>query len=71
MDVNGLDTDASTLYGLYIQYGAEDAPIWVFGVAGTAENFSGIDEPAAAAPLPDGSYDIETLYLLPWAPAER
>ncbi|MBW1878222.1 MAG: hypothetical protein JRI25_02010 [Deltaproteobacteria bacterium] len=71
MDVNGFNTDASTLYGLYIQYGAVDAPIWVFGVAGTLENYQGTDDPAAAAPLPDGSYDIETLHLLPWNPASR
>jgi len=71
MDVNGFDTSASTLYGLYTQYGAADAPIWIFGVAGTLENYTGTAEPADAAPLPDGSYDLETLHLLPWYPASR
>ena len=44
---------------------AADAPIWTFGVVGTAGNFSGADLPVTEAPLPDGTYTVAGLLLLP------
>ncbi len=53
------------LYSLYIQPNAVDT--FVFGVSGTSEQFLGTTPPATAAPLPDGTYQLRTLYLLPVA----
>lgn len=55
------DLDGSTLYGLYVQ--PEGRPLYVFGVAGTAEHFAG--DALATAPLPDGTYTLDGLHLLP------
>lgn len=56
---NGLD--GATLFGLYVQ--PEGQPLYVFGVAGTPEQFAG--EAMAAPPLPDGTYILDGLHLLP------
>lgn len=52
------------LYGLYLG----TAPTVVFGATGTSEQFAGVTPPVDAAPLPDGVYQLRTLYLLPLAP---
>jgi hypothetical protein len=54
---------ADEIYGLYAANGTDDA--FVFGVAGTPGNFAGTDAPVTSGPLPDGTYAITTLYLLP------
>lgn len=56
---HGLDPTA--LFGLYVQL--EGRPLHVFGVAGTSDQFSGT--PVEAPPLPDGSYALDGLHLLP------
>lgn len=57
---SGLDGVADSLYGAYVS--PNGAGPWAFGVGGTTTDFEGDD--AAAAPLPDGSYQITTLYLV-------
>ncbi len=52
-----------TLYGLYTASPA--AELWIFGVAGTPENFDGVTAPVTVPPLPDGSWRLESLVLLP------
>ncbi len=56
--------DGSALYALYARRGATD-PVWVFGATGTAEQFNGYAGPVTGPPLPDGRYELRTLYLLP------
>ena len=41
-----------------------DEPLYIFGVAGTDEQFSG-DDSVNGLDLPDGQYRLQTLYLLP------
>lgn len=55
------ELDAAALFGLYLQ--PEDGPLVVFGVAGTDAQFEGT--PAEAPPLPDGTYTLDGLHLLP------
>jgi len=64
MDLAGLQVDGSDLDGLYVQYGAQ--PLWVFGVAGTDEQFANTTAPPDAPPLPDGLYTLQGLHLLPY-----
>jgi len=59
----GIETE--NVYGLYMQLDGQESPLLVFGVAGTDDNYAGIDPPVSAVPLPDGRYDLRTLYLLP------
>ncbi len=54
---------SGTLYGMYTR--APDDGLWIFGVAGTAENFAGTAAPVTAPPLPDATYRLEGLVLLP------
>ena len=56
--------EGAELYGLYL--GTE--PTVVFGATGTSEQFAGSVPPVPAAPLPDGVYQLRTLYLLPLQP---
>lgn len=56
-------TAGASLYSAYLRVGAGD--VWVFGVAGTAEQFAGTGAVADSAPLPDGTYELRSLYLLP------
>jgi hypothetical protein len=52
-----------TPYGLYTA--APDGSLWIFGVAGTSENFDGALPPVDTPPLPDGAWRLESLVLLP------
>lgn len=53
----------ASLYSAYLRVGAGD--VWVFGVAGTAEQYAGTAPVVDAGPLPDGVYTLRSLYLLP------
>lgn len=53
----------ATLYSAYLRVGSGD--VWVFGVAGTTEQFAGTGAVVDTAPLPDGTYELRSLYLLP------
>jgi hypothetical protein len=69
MSAASLDTDTSTLYGLYIQISWEDAidqttPLWVYGVAGTQAAYDGDEGPVLVGPLPDGTYTLDALHLI-------
>jgi len=68
MDLDGLATTDSTLYGLYARIGADGAPVWVYGVVGTVDQYAGASAPVTAPPLPDGTYDLRALHLLPFTP---
>jgi len=72
LEVSGFDGDPDTLYGLYVREQpaglAAEVPVFVFGVAGTPGNWSGDQDPVAEAPLPDGTYTLEALHLLPYTP---
>ena len=57
----------NSVYGMYVQV-HPDSPILVLGVAGTADNLAGQVAPITAGPLPDGSYTLQSLYLLPLDP---
>ncbi len=66
LDADGLDytVAAQTVYGLYVQEHA-DGPVFIFGISGTQQNFSGDAGTVTAGPLPDGQYTLKTLHLLP------
>ena len=61
MDASGML--GADVYGLYVRPTTED-PIYLIGIASTAEIEAGTDTTVADGPLPDGSYDVETLVLL-------
>jgi hypothetical protein len=56
-----------TLYALYLTPG-KDEPVFVYGVAGTPDQYASKDdfEVIEAPPLPDGSYTLQALHLLPF-----
>lgn len=56
--------DPSRFYGLYIS--SEGSATYVFGVAGTTEQYDGLAAPAATAPLADGVYRLQGLHFLPF-----
>jgi hypothetical protein len=58
----GIDPDSTSLYGLYLQAEGETV---IFGVAGTDALFDGDGVAVPAPPLPDGSYRLHGLHLLP------
>lgn len=69
MEAHDLAPEATGLYGLYVQELVEHGPvepIYVFGVGGSQANYAGTEDPVEAAPLPEGSYTLQGLYLLPW-----
>ena len=55
------------LYGLYLLHpDAQDGDtVFVFGVAGTDEQFAGTDSAVEAPPLPDATYELRSTILLP------
>jgi hypothetical protein len=58
------DLVTASLNGLYLSNGTD---LWVVGVAGSQDQFAGVGYPVAAAPLADGAWKIQTLYLIPLA----
>ena len=52
-------------FGLYAQYPSSDPTLYVFGLAGTAPQLAGDEAAPADAPVPDGTYALHSLYLLP------
>jgi hypothetical protein len=58
--------DGSHLYGLYyIETTKTQTSTFVFGVAGTNQHYEGGESPVLAGPLPDGTYTLLGLHLLP------
>ncbi|HHO53418.1 MAG TPA: hypothetical protein ENK18_21745 [Deltaproteobacteria bacterium] len=57
---NWLDVD---VYGLYLRT-APASPVYLVGVVGTLALFEGDEPTVSAAPLPDETYDLETLVVL-------
>ncbi len=55
------------VYSLFVHFGGAEDSLLVFGLAGTNDNFDGITEPVTAGPMPDDTYQLQTLYLLPLA----
>ena len=60
LDVQAVDP--VTVYGAYIQDREDD--VWVFGYAGTDQNLEG-EIVSDTSVLADGTYHVESLYLLP------
>ena len=52
------------LYGLFLSVVAPDA--WIIGAAGTNAQFTGGAPLVSAPPLPDDTYSLASLVLLPW-----
>jgi len=62
----GYDGLSGYLYGAYLRPAqARDDVIWAFGVAGTEASYLAEELPVSQAPLPNGTYRIEPIYLLP------
>ncbi len=59
-----LELPTDTLYGLYLRHTPSHA-LYIFGVAGTSEQFSGVGAPVLQPPLDDGSYEFVALHLIP------
>jgi hypothetical protein len=59
----GLHEIEPYLYGAYLQ--ASSQTIWTYGVSATAAGFAGEQLPVAEAPVPDGTYSMVPIYLLP------
>lgn len=57
-----LELDPSNLFGLYVQ--EDGGPVWVLGVAGTAEQFAGERPASVADGLPPGAYQFEGVFLI-------
>lgn len=57
-----LELDPSSLFGLYVQ--EDGGPVWVLGVAGTAEQFAGERPASVADGLPPGAYQFEGVFLI-------
>jgi len=68
-DASGVADQSAQLYALMLQYDGDAQEAFVFGVAGTADQFAGLGAAAATGPVPDGDYELESLYLLPLPPS--
>ena len=64
MQANDLDPSELSLHAAYIQLEDGDT-VYVYGVAGTDEQFEGTADASSESPLPDGTYRVEALHLLP------
>lgn len=58
----------ATPFGLYVQAGTPDAPVWIVGVVGSDAQLAGEELPDLEAPLPDGVYHLAAVVLTPWPP---
>lgn len=52
------------LYGAYLRSGKSQT-IWTYGIAATAAGFAGDQAPVSEPPIPDGTYSLVPIYLLP------
>jgi hypothetical protein len=66
MGAHDIDPTTSSMYGAYVQQPVEDAPVFVYAVAGTPANLEGTEVAVTVPPLPDGPYVLQGLYLLPF-----
>ncbi|MBT3223622.1 MAG: hypothetical protein HN348_31510, partial [Proteobacteria bacterium] len=57
--------DQSNLFGLYVQTGGINGTIFVYGVAGTEDQFAGTESPSDDGSLLTGEFRLEALHLLP------
>ena len=62
--VDSLGLSGENLYGLYLSMPNDDTT-YVFGLAGTSDQFSGAVPPVTEGPLPDGAYVLDGLHLIP------
>jgi hypothetical protein len=60
----GYDEIASYLYGAYLRVPGTDT-IWTYGVAATTAGFDAEQLPVDEGPLPNGTYSVVPIYLLP------
>jgi len=59
------DAGVETLNGAYVSLDGGDT-LWVYGVAGLPDAFSGAAGPATETPIPSGTWAIQSVYSLPW-----
>ncbi|NCG18170.1 MAG: hypothetical protein GWP91_04050 [Rhodobacterales bacterium] len=62
--VDSMGLSGENVYGLYLSMPNDDET-YVFGLAGTSDQFSGAVPPATEGPLPDGVYLLDGIYLIP------
>lgn len=60
---SGYEGLGTHLLGAYVALAPEGTP-WIYGVAGTASQYSGDETPVAGA-VPDGTWMLRGIYLLP------
>jgi hypothetical protein len=66
LDSTGYGEVSGSLYGAYVQPSTEaDAATWAFGIAATDSGYAGETSPVSAAPVPNGTYRVEPIFLLP------
>lgn len=71
VEASGLSPDLP-LYGLYVLHpSASGDVLYVMGLAGTEDQFSGDGAVVDEAPAPDGAYTLQTLLLMPIPGADR
>ena len=61
-----LDVSTETVQSIFAAFD-DDGPVWVFGVAGTAADFSGDIEASVPGTLNDGVWGFQGLYGFPFA----
>jgi len=54
----------SYLYGAYVRSGQDDT-IWTYGISATAAGWDGEQLPVGEGPVPNGTYSLVPIYLLP------
>jgi len=52
------------LYGAYVRSGQEDT-IWTYGISATAAGWDSEQLPVSEGPVPNGTYSLVPIYLLP------
>ena len=62
--VDSMGLSGENVYGLYLSMPNDD-DTYVFGLAGTSDQFSGAVPPATEGPLPDGVYLLDGIHLIP------
>ena len=59
------DAGVETLNGAYVSLDSGDT-LWVYGVAGLPDAFTGAAGPATETPIPGGTWALQSVYSLPW-----
>lgn len=66
LGASGIDPQNSSTFGLYLSEPKSPDNLLIFGVVGTDAQYTGPGEFNPDDPIPDGSYLLTALYLLPY-----